>query len=155
VFRSVPPELPEPPELPDPPEPPDPPDPPDPPELPEPERPELEDCPEAGLCGEIWPLLVPVLPALEYWLLPVPGPPGCFRILSSVRSLVEPGMPEPLCWVDDLDPLVCDPVPDWVSRSVCEPLPDWVPRFICCEPVLPDWFSRFPEVLPRSVSFAI
>src|SRR5579863_9138842 len=91
------------------------------PELPEPDLPELDDCPEAGLCGEIWPLPVPVLPALVYWLLPVPGPPCWFFVLSSGRSLFWPGVVEPLCWVDD-----------WL------PLPDWVPRFICCDP-LPDW----------------
>ncbi len=113
-------------------------DPLDPPELPEPDLPELDDCPEAGLCGEIWPLPVPVLPALVYWLLPVPGPPCWFFVLSSGRSLFWPGVVEPLCWVDD-----------WL------PLPDWVPRFICCDP-LPDWLSRLLEVLPRfSESFAI
>jgi hypothetical protein len=53
-------------------------DPPEPLELPDPvpDLPELDDCPEAELCGEIWPLPVPVLPAFVYWLLPVPGPPG-------------------------------------------------------------------------------
>jgi hypothetical protein len=121
------------------------------PELPDPEDlPELDDCPEAGLCGEIWPLPVPVLPALVYWLLPVPGPPGRLRLVSSMRSLFDPGMLAPLCWVDDWLPL-----PDWVLRSICcEPLPDWFSRSIGCE-LLPDWFSRLPEVLPRSVSLAI
>ena len=60
------------------------------------------------------------------------------RILSSVRPLVEPGVPEPLCCVEDWLPLVCDEFPNWVSRSICEPLPDWLPRFVGCEPVLPD-----------------
>lgn len=89
------------------------------PELPEPEDlPELDDCPEAGLCGEICPLPVPVLPALEYWPLPVPGPPGCF-FLSSGRAPL--GISEPLCcWVED-----------WL------PLSGFVPRFICSES-LPD-----------------
>jgi hypothetical protein len=77
------------------------------PELPEPDDlPELDDCPEAGLCGEIWPLPVPVLPALVYWLLPVPGPPAWLRNLSSVRPTPVPGMAEPLCCVVDWLPLV-------------------------------------------------
>jgi hypothetical protein len=95
------------------------------------------------LWGEICPLLVPVLPALEYWLLPVPGPPGWFRILSSGFSVFDPGMLDPLCCADDWLPLVWDELPDWVSRFIC-----------CCE-LLPDWLVRFPEVLPRSLSLAI
>jgi hypothetical protein len=99
----------------------------EPPELPDPEDlPELEDCPEAGLRGEIWPLPVPVLPALVCWVLPVPGPPCSFRVLSSVRSVFDPGIPDPLCWVED-----------WLPPPVFEPLPDWLSRFICCDP-LPD-----------------
>ena len=103
-------------------------DPPELPELPDPERPELDDWPEAGLCGEICPLPVPVLPALVYWLLPVPGPPDGLRILSSALSVFDHwscllGL---LCCVDDCVPPIFE-------------LPDWFPRFICCcEPVLPD-----------------
>ena len=95
--------------------------------------PELDDCPDAGLCGEIWPLPVPVLPAFEYWLLPVPGPPGWLPNLSSIRPLVDRGLPEPLCCVEDWVPL-CD---SSLPRSICEPAPPWVPRFICWEPELP------------------
>src|SRR5579863_657796 len=73
------------------------------PELPDPDLPELDDCPEAGLWGEIWPLPVPVLPALVDWL--VPGPPGRLRVASSIRSLFDPGTLEPLCCVDDWLPL--------------------------------------------------
>ncbi len=97
----------------------DPLEPPEPPELPAPDDlPELDDCPEAGLCGEIWPLPVPVLPALVYWLLPVPGPPCSLRVLSSVRPTAEPGMLEPLCCVVDWLPLVCEELPDWVPRCI-------------------------------------
>lgn len=124
------------------------------PELPDPDLPELDDCPDAGLCGEIWPLPVPVLPAFVCWLLPVPGPPGWFRVLSSTLPTPVPGMLEPLCWVVDWVPLVCEVDPVWLSRFPCELLPDWAPRFCCCDPVLPDWFSRL-VVLPCSVSFAI
>jgi hypothetical protein len=77
------------------------------PEPPDPDFPELDDCPDAGLCGEICPLPVPVLPALEYWVLPVPGPPDRFRAASSTRSLFDPGFPDPLCCcVEDWLPVV-------------------------------------------------
>jgi len=107
------------------------------------------------LCGEIWPLPVPVLPAFVYWLLPVPGPPGWFRFLSSVRSLEEPGLPvPPCCWVVDWLPPLCELLPDWAPRFICEVLP--VCALLPVPELLPDWFSRLPEVLPRvSESFAI
>lgn len=109
--------------------------------LPDPDLPEVDDCPEAGLCGEIWPLPVPVLPAFVCCVLPVPGPPCSFHFLSSVRPVFDPGI-DPLWWVEVWLPPVFEPLPDWVPRSICccEPC--------CCEPLL-DWLSRFPDILPR------
>jgi hypothetical protein len=54
------------------------------PDAPDPvDLPELEVCPGVLECGEIWPLLVPVLPALTplpepepECSLPLPDPPG-------------------------------------------------------------------------------